>query len=311
MDSSNKSENIFLTLEHLLKFEWLKTVLNFNVGQQKSKSVFSGRYASRLRGRGLDFEEARPYVIGDDIRNIDWKVTAKTGSTHTKVFTEEKEKPAFIFVDQSETMGFGSVLKTKAVVAGELAAIAAYKILKGGDRIGGMVSSGATYDIITPKRGQRNMLQFFEKIVNANQEIYNQKPFDYGASLKEMIAKLENVITHDFLVIVISDFHNYHPTTLQYLSFLSQHNDVVLIKIFDPMEEHIPDEKISLTNRNKQITVGTKNTPIATKLKDDFKSNYERFREEVEKYGITLFKINTVDTIEEQLINWFSQYKPR
>ena len=81
MKSHAKDNTVFLTLEHLLQYEWLNTVLNFNVGQQKSNSVLSGRYASRLRGRGLDFEEARPYVIGDDIRNIDWKVTAKTGVT--------------------------------------------------------------------------------------------------------------------------------------------------------------------------------------------------------------------------------------
>jgi uncharacterized protein (DUF58 family) len=111
----NNNPKIFLTLENLLKLEWFSSVINLGTGKQKSNSILSGRYASRLRGRGLDFEEARPCIIGDDIRNIDWNVTAKTGSTHTKVFTEEKEKPAFIFVDQSATMGFGSKNKTKVV----------------------------------------------------------------------------------------------------------------------------------------------------------------------------------------------------
>ncbi|WP_434035262.1 DUF58 domain-containing protein [Formosa sp. 4Alg 33] len=311
MKTHSKDNTVFLTLEHLLQYEWLNTVLNFNVGQQKSNSVLSGRYASRLRGRGLDFEEARPYVIGDDIRNIDWKVTAKTGVTHTKVFTEEKEKPAFIFVDQSPTMGFGSVHKTKAVVAGELAAVAAYKILKGGDRIGGLVMKGESYDLLTPKRDQRNMLQFFQKIVEANQEIYKQNDFDFAASLKDMIAKLNNIITHDYLVIIISDFHRYNAEMIQYLSLLSQHNDVVLVKVYDPMEEELPPKKMSLTNGKKQISILKKREKIVEDLKSDFKTNYDGFKEEIEKYNITLFKINTVDPLEEQLVNVFTQYIPK
>ena len=113
--SKEKNPNIFLSLEGLLKFEWISSVLNVRANNKKSNSILSGRFASRLRGRGLDFEEARPYVIGDDIRNIDWKVTAKTNKTHTKVFTEEKEKPAFILVDQSPSMGFGSISKTNSI----------------------------------------------------------------------------------------------------------------------------------------------------------------------------------------------------
>ncbi|QDO92484.1 DUF58 domain-containing protein [Formosa sediminum] len=311
MASKSNTDSVFLTLEHLLKFEWLNTVLNFKVGAQKSNSVLSGRYASRLRGRGLDFEEARPYVIGDDIRNIDWKVTAKTRVTHTKVFTEEKEKPAFIFVDQSPTMGFGSVNKTKAVIAGEIAAISAYKIMKGGDRVGGLVFKGEGYDLCTPKRDQRNMLQFFQHIVNANANIYNQKSFDFSEVLKGMIGKLQNIITHDYLVIIISDFYRYNPETIQYLSLLSQHNDVVLVKVFDPMEETLPKQKITLTNNVKQISIAKKSKRISENLKADFKTNYDGFKKEIEKYNMTLFKVNTVDPIEEQLIHVFTQYKPK
>lgn len=311
MKTPVENSKIFLTLEHLLQFEWLNTVLNFKAGSQKSNSVLSGRYASRLRGRGLDFEEARPYVIGDDIRNIDWKVTAKTGTTHTKVFTEEKEKPAFIFVDQSVTMGFGSTHKTKAVVAGEIAAIAAYKILKGGDRIGGMVFKGKDYDLLTPKRDRRNMLQFFQKIVDANKAIYNYEAFDFPEALNEITGKLRNIITHDFMVLIISDFYRYNVQTIKYLSQLSEHNDVVLIKIYDPLEAQLPKEKMTLSNITHQIQVNGKQKKVVQELSEDFKTNYDQFKSETEKYNITLFKINTVDTLEDQLIELFSRYKPK
>lgn len=301
--------NVFLTLEHLLQFEWLNTVLNFKAGSQKSNSVLSGRYASRLRGRGLDFEEARPYVIGDNIRNIDWKVTAKTGTTHTKVFTEEKEKPAFIFVDQSVTMGFGSTHKTKAVVAGELAAIAAYKILKGGDRIGGMVFKGKDYDLITPKRDRRNMLQFFQKIVDANKAIYDNKSFDFTDALTEITSKLRNIITHDFMVVIISDFYRYNPQTIKYLSEISEHNDVLLVKVYDPLESELPNKKMTLSNLSHQIQMNGKRKKTVKEISEDFKNNYDHFKSEVEKYNITLFKMNTVDKLEDQLVQLFSRYK--
>ena len=306
----NKNPNIFLTLEKLLKFERFSSVVNLGAGNQKSNSVLSGRYASRLRGRGLDFEEARPYIIGDDIRNIDWNVTAKTGKTHTKVFTEEKEKPAFIFVDQSATMGFGSHDKTKAVIAGELASIFAHKIKKGGDRIGGMVYTGDNYDLITPKRDSRNIIYFLQKIVDANQSIYEPKAFDFETSLTEVIAKINNVVTHDFVVFIISDFFRYSDSVLQYLSQLSLHNDIVLIKIYDELEERIPSEKLVVTNTTYQINLDGKDKHRKEKLETSFDTNYKSFKSELEKYKINIFKINTTDPVEEQLIEVFGNYNP-
>jgi len=296
----HNNSNIFLTLEHLLKFEWISSALNLRAGKQRSNSVLSGRYASRLRGRGLDFEEARPYVIGDDIRNIDWNVTAKTGKTHTKVFTEEKEKPAFIFVDQSPTMGFGSKNKTKAVVAGELASLIAHKIKKSGDRVGGLVFSGDGYELVTPKRDKRNITYLLQKIVEANQNIYKPKEFNFESSLVEMMSKLHNVITHDFLVFIISDFYRYSDSVLQYLSQLSIHNDLILIKVFDKLEAQIPTEKIVLSNKKYQINIDGKNKKIKEELSSDFDTNYKNFKSELEKYEITIFKINTSDSVEDQ-----------
>ncbi len=311
MEDKKTNNNIFVKLEDLLRFEALNSVLNFKVGKQKSNSVLAGRFASRQRGRGLDFEESRPYVIGDDIRNIDWKVTAKTGDTHTKVFTEEKEKPAFIFVDQSPTMGFGSTHKTKAKVAAELAAIAAYKIKKAGDRIGGLVFKGKEYDLITPKRDPRTILNFFQKIVDANAKIYNQETYDFGKTLQDITSKLQQIITHDYLVIIISDFHRYHKDMIQYLSGLSEHNDVILLKIVDPLEETLLKEKLTLSNQKYQIQVNGKDKNLHQKLEEDFSNNYKKFKSQVEKYNIPVFKINTVESVEEQLLALFSTYKAK
>jgi uncharacterized protein (DUF58 family) len=303
-DKTNK--NVFLSLSDLLKMEQKVRGVNFLASQQKSNSILSGKYASRLRGRGLDFEEARPYVIGDDIRNIDWKVTAKTGKTHTKVFTEEKEKPAFIFVDQSPSMGFGSEKKTKAVIAGELASIIAHKIKKSGDRVGGMVYTGSSYDLITPKRDARNIIHFLQKIVDANQYIYEAQAFDFEKSLNDIFAKLHHIITHDFLVFIISDFHRYSDAVVKYISQLSLHNDVILIKVFDHLEEQLPNEKIVVSNISHQINIDGKNKKTRINLSEDFETNYNKFKADLEKHKVTIFKINTSEPVETQLLNVFS-----
>ena len=305
MKQTKQNPNIFLSLESLLRFEWISSVLNFKIGKQKSNSILSGRFASKLRGRGLDFEESRPYVMGDDIRNIDWNVTAKTGKTHTKVFTEEKEKPAFIFVDQSPSMGFGSKHKTKAVIAGELASLIAHKIKKSGDRVGGMVFSGTDYELITPKRDPKNIIYFLQKIIDANHEIYEPKEVDFEKSLVEMIQKLNNVITHDYLVFIISDFYRYSSSVIEYLSQIALHNDLVLIKVYDEMEAEFPSEKMMISNKKKQINIDGKNKKLKEKLSSDFETNYKNFKSELEKYEIGIFKINTSEPVENQLIEVF------
>ena len=114
---------IAINLSDLAKLEHLVTGFSL-LPRQAVHSVLSGKHASKLRGRGLDFSEVRKYVHGDDIRNIDWKVTARTRVTHTKVFNEEKERPTFVIVDQSSSMFFASQGSVKSVLAAQLAAIA-------------------------------------------------------------------------------------------------------------------------------------------------------------------------------------------
>ena len=303
MKKDASQNKVFLSLSDLLLMEQKVKGLQFLSQKQKSNSALSGKYASRSRGRGLDFEEARPYVIGDDTRNIDWKVTAKTGKTHTKVFTEEKEKPAFIFVDQSATMGFGSENKTKAVVAGELASIFAHKVKKSGDRVGGMVYSGHKYEVITPKRDARNIIQFLQQIVTANKEIYQAKAFDFEESLPDLFGKLHHIITHDFLVFVISDFHRYNESVIKNLAQLALHNDVVAIKVYDKLEQQMPSEKMVVSNQTHQVNIDGKNKKLATDLSSDFDENYAQFKSDLEKHKIHVFKVNTSESVESQILN--------
>lgn len=269
--------------------------------KQKVKSILGGRHESKLRGRGLDFEEVRQYVKGDDIRNIDWKVTARTKQTHTRVFSEEKEKPALIVVDQSKSMFFGSQKRTKSVVAAELAAVTAFRVLKQGDRVGGIIFADNGIDIIQPKRDRRNILRFLEKVVSRNHELADSTPANSADALKEVARKTRNIVTHDYLVVVISDFHRYSPEVTRFISEIAQHNDVVLIKVFDPLERDIPETKFVAGDQETQVSVDGKSKKIRENFQSGFDADYQAFLIQMKKHRIPLFSINTVQPIEEQL----------
>lgn len=300
-------KNIFVSLNDLLKMEHLSKGFSFLASKQKVRSILGGKHASKLRGRGLDFEEVRHYVPGDDIRNIDWKVTARTQKTHSRVYSEEKEKPTLIVVDQSKSMFFGSQKKTKSVVAAELAALTAFKVLKEGDRVGGIVFADNGIDIIYPKRDRKNILRFLEKIVTRNRELLDSKPIEFDKALAETLAKVKNIVTHDFLVVVISDFQRYRPELIKFITRISRHNDVILAKVYDPMEQSIPKKKLIAGNGEKQLLIDGENASLRREFKEDFDGQFEKFKVEMKKHRIPVLSVDTVHETDVQLKELFKR----
>ncbi len=293
--------DIFVSLQDLLKMEHIASGFSFLAKKQKVRSILGGKHASKLRGRGLDFEEVRNYVAGDDIRNIDWKVTARTQKTHSKVFSEEKEKPALIVVDQTKSMFFGSQKRTKSVVAAELAALAAFRVQKEGDRVGGVVFADDGLDIVFPKRDRKNILRFMEKIVSRNRNLQHTAPLNFETAVKEIFLKVRNIVTHDFLVIIISDFHRYSPQVIKNITYISQHNDVVLCKVFDPMEREIPQHKIIVGDQDKQLVVDGGKKDVKQNFEKGFDQDFEKFEGQMKKYRIPLLTVDTVTDVDKQL----------
>ncbi|SFU02238.1 Protein of unknown function DUF58 [Algoriphagus locisalis] len=310
MSSSNSfPKDIFTSLKELLGMERHSQFFSMIARKQKVKSILGGRHESKLRGRGLDFEEVRQYVKGDDIRNIDWKVTARTKQTHTRVFSEEKEKPALIVVDQSKSMFFGSQVRTKAVVAAELAAIAAFRVLKQGDRVGGVVFADNGIDIVQPKRDRRNILRFLEKVVSRNHELAESTPNNFEDTLKEVSKKIRNIVTHDYLVIVISDFHRYSEPVTRFISQIAQHNDVIMVKVFDPLERDIPNTKFVAGDQETQVTVDGKSKKLRETFQSGFDQDFQSFEEQMKKHRVPLFSLDTITPVEEQLKEVFKRSK--
>jgi len=298
-------KDVFASLRGLLNMEQYAHHFSLLAHKQKVKSFLGGRHASKLRGRGLDFEEVRQYVKGDDIRNIDWKVTARTQKTHSRVYSEEKEKPTLVVVDQSKSMFFGSVKRTKSVVAAELAALVAFRILKQGDRVGGIVFADNGIDVILPKRDRRNILRFLEKIITRNRELNDATPVKFEVSLHETMRKIRNIVTHDFLVVIISDFHRYSPDVIKFIAQTAQHNDVLLAKITDPMEQNIPDTKFIAGDFETQIAIDGTNKKLRKQFEEGFENDYTDFQSQMKKHRVPVFMINTIDPLEEQIKDIF------
>lgn len=230
---------ISVDLGHLRRFEGRARAISF-VSKQPARSILNGRHASRMRGRGLNFEELRGYLPGDDVRSIDWKVTARTGQAYVRVYTEERDRPALIMVDQRMPMFFGSVLNMKSVTAAETAALAAFRILGDGDRVGGIVFGDEIVAEIKPQRSHRALNGFLRAIVDANGLLHADAPTIEPMALNRPLEALARLAKCDHLVVLISDFSGFDDRTRILIGGLAQHNDVVLVPVNDPASHGLP-----------------------------------------------------------------------
>ena len=215
-----------------------KVPLDFTVG---ARSILAGAHVSRFRGRGMDFAESREYLPGDDVRHIDWRVTARTGKTHTKLFVEERERPVFAVVDFSRSMFFGSKGGFKSVTAAKAAAMAAWSVIANGDRIGGVLGTYGEIVNLKPLSGRRGVLRILNALANAthfSQELLQD--FSAEPLLNDALNHACQVVHPGSMVIVFSDFSHHNDETRRSLSRLTRHNDVVACQILDPLESRIP-----------------------------------------------------------------------
>ena len=264
------------------------------------QSLLSGRHRSRLRGRGLDFDEVRKYVAGDDIRNIDWRVTARVGSTHSKVFTEERERPVLFVVDQSSSMFFGSRRFMKSVIAAHLAALGAWRTLEVGDRVGGIVFDDTSLDYVSPKRDRRSAQRLLHLVATRNQALGPKKEEASGKQLHEALKQVQQLVSHDFLVVLISDFQEFNDEIMKTMIQLSRHNDLIAAQVMDPLEENLPEENLVLSDGILQSALEHQKR-IRSRLKKKQMEIQHYFTSQLQRYGVPLIMFDTIDPASTQL----------
>lgn len=252
-------DGAYVTTEQLVALETNARDLRF-VQKAKSHQQLAGRMQSSLRGRGLIFEELRDYLPGDDVRSIDWRVTARTTKPTIRVYGEEKERPAILLVDQRINMFFGSRRALKSVTAAEAAMLCAWRILGSGDRVGGLVIGDTGTSELRPHRSRNAVIALADRIAEKNAALsaaYADPPAHQA--LDEALHLTANIARHDHLILVISDFDGHGSTTRDLLLRLSVSNDVICLLIYDPFLLELPktgDIVVSGGTLQAELTLG-------------------------------------------------------
>ena len=194
--------------------------------------LFAGEYNSAFKGRGMEFAEVREYLRGDDVRTIDWNVTARTGSPYVKVFDEEREQTVMLLVDASASGAFGSVQQMKGEVGVEISALLAFAAIKNNDRVGLLIFTDQVEVFIPPKKGRKHVLRVIREL------LYFQ-PQGKCTSITSALDYLDRVLHRRSVVFLISDFidEDYERP----LQLMRRRHDMVAVSIFDPRERALPD----------------------------------------------------------------------
>jgi uncharacterized protein (DUF58 family) len=205
----------------------------------KALSQLAGPYKTRLRGRGIEFEDVRPYQMGDDIRTIDWRVSARSGHTYTKQFCEEKERQVFIVVDQRQHMFFGSQNAMKSVLAADIAAMLAWAAFHNGDRVGGLVFNDSEQTSIRPKRQRNTILSFLHKIIEYNHLLKSFEPVPKH-SINDVLLEIQRLAKPGTQIYFITDGFDINEESSTYLHHIARHSECILLRPIDPLDEHLP-----------------------------------------------------------------------
>jgi uncharacterized protein (DUF58 family) len=298
----------YVELTDLLKLRYQAQGFSY-LPRQPIHSLLSGMHASRLRGRGLNFEEIRGYLPGDDIRNIDWKVTARLGKPHTRVYTEERDRPALLLVDQRLNMFFGSTASTKSATAAEAAAASAWRVLSVGDRPGALVFDDATIDSVRPHRSETRVLELLNVVLGKNRALRVDAGIEPNAAqLNEVLRVASAQATHDYLVCLISDLDGADDETARLMTRLAEHNDVMVLFIYDPLETELPETgKLVVSDGDLQLQVDAADAELRTKFREDFDERLESARSLLLKRQVPVLPISTVRPVIEQVRDHLGQ----
>jgi uncharacterized protein (DUF58 family) len=297
----DRPRGAYANLDDLIRIRFRARDFSFQP-RQPVHSILSGRYASRLRGRGLNFEELRRYQPGDDVRTMDWKVTARTRSPHVRVYTEEKDRRVLLVVDQRLNMFFGTRERMKSVTAAELAALGAWRALDVGDRVGLVAFNDSEVVDIKPQRSQQTVMSILNAVLRMNHALRVGSGAAPGPErLNEALTKAVRLVTHDALVVVISDFFGADEHTGGLASQLAAHNDVLGVLVHDPVRLDPVRINISVGDGTLQMPLDLANRKIREKIANDYRDEQQRITQFLRKLSAPLLMVSNEGDVVDQV----------
>ena len=271
-----------------------------------------GLHHSKLRGRGIDFDQVRAYQPGDDVRSIDWRVTARTQKPHTKVFHEERERPIFIIVEQSRRLFFGSGIALKSVIAAQAASLLGWAALDHNDRIGGLVFSDHEHHEIKPRRSKQSLLQLLNWTVRANQGLSVDSPASQRDSFSLALRRAREVLRPGSLVIILSDERALGDTAEQQLSLLARHTDLLLLPLSDTLDHALPAAGLlRFVQDHAQLEMDTQDAALRQRYLAQGEARQARWKRLAQKLGVLLLPLHTRADVIEQIRELLQQRGPR
>jgi uncharacterized protein (DUF58 family) len=254
------------------------------------RTAEAGHYASAFRGRGMEFEESRIYQPGDDVRTIDWRVSARTGRVHTKLFHEERERPVLLLLDERPSMQFGTRDAFKSVLAARAAASLAWTARDGGDRVGAMILTGAGHLEVPPRRSEARLVHLLRIIGDSTAE----RRVDRTPTLAEGVARLVRVSRPGTFVFVISDFQDLDDEAERQLGRLAQRAEVAALLVYDELEASAPQgDGLRVSDGSSVLRLETRDRKWCAEWQSRFATRRDRLEQLCRRRGVGFLTLGT------------------
>ena len=298
----NEHKGVYLSLDEMMQLEQSCRELSL-LPKQPIRSFLHGSRASKVRGRGVSFEEIRQYTQGDDVRTIDWNVTARLQKPYVRVYTEERERPIILMIDQRQDMFFGSTLMMKSVAAASIAAHLGWMTNRAKDRVGAVVFNDEKFDLIPPRNSRQHIAQLFNVIESYNTAL-SAKDAAYTnlKILDEALMQVRTMVGHDALIILISDFAGMGDDSYRLIEELRAKNDVIAVPVYDAMLDNRPDHgELTVMHNDQMARFDLGNRRINEPLFNAMRERVINMKNRVNRLGVPAFSINTNRSITDQL----------
>lgn len=273
--------------------------------------VFAGQYHSVFKGRGMEFDEVREYQMGDDIRSIDWNVTARTGKAHIKKFVEERELTVMILVDASQSCHFSSVNELKNRLAAEIAAVLAFAAIRNNDKVGLIMFTDEIELFIPPRKGRSHVLRLIR-------EVLYFKPKGKGTDIKKALEYFKRVMTRKAVTFVLSDFfeptHQAEPVFKKAMSIANKRHDIIAITLNDPREKDLPScglLTLEDAETGESAVVDSSDSQVRHSYREQARQRLNRRDRLFGSIGVDHIDVATDVPYEKSLISFFRQRQRR
>lgn len=298
--ASTGLSGVEVSVDDLIGLRFRAQRLELGIARRARKTMI-GAHGSRFRGRGMEFSESRIYQPGDDVRSIDWRVTARTGRPHTKLFQEERERPVILLVDLGTSMFFGTRTAYKSVLAAETAALIAWAAMRVGDRVGALVAGRSAHTEVKPASGRRGVLRVLRALAALSRIPGNDE--EQRISLSDNLLRARHVARPGSLLVLISDFYGLDEDAAGHLSRVRQHNDMLACWIHDPLEIGPPPPgRYAVSDGWQTATLNTLSRGARARYRQSFRAERERLRATLGRLAIPLLPIATGDDVAETLL---------